>query len=257
MLDAVGCPDPVRSDRLDRRGFQGDVAAVERGQIRIVKARPFTPEGVGRRELAPCGRIEDLHGDILAGSNFQGGGTRNPSMKVRQHRERRLDERLARQAGALPDSGHFLQACASEATEGEVRFGQTPDGGALEDRQMLDVGCDLGDHLHGRRSGADDPDPLTRHGHLVVPSAGVHRRALEGVDAVDLGQLGLAQRSTGVNQPACGDIPRTGRDQPVCGLCVERGLMHAGGELQVGCEVVFVDDLLCVQAQLTARCVAT
>ena len=80
-----------------------------------------------------------------------------------------------------------------------------PDGGALEDGELGQLRRDLGDELDGGGAGADDGGAAAVEVEVVVPLRGVDDRAVERVDAGDLGHLGLGQEPGGGEQVARGE----------------------------------------------------
>ena len=132
-----------------------------------------------------------------------------------------------------------------------VELRRHPDRGALEDREVLGPLRELGDQLHRGRAGADDRDPLAVELGGVVPPRGVHDRAGEVPDALDVGQLGLGQeagRGDQVRRPqplAAGDP-----DLPLLGVLVPARALDDGAEPHVPAQVVAVGHVLGVLLQL-------
>ena len=61
---------------------------------------------------------------------------------------------------------------------------------------------DFRDHLHGGGAGADDADALALRVDVVVPARGVERLALEGLHALDAGELRRRQDAVGEHDEA-------------------------------------------------------
>ncbi|COY04901.1 Uncharacterised protein [Mycobacterium tuberculosis] len=68
-----------------------------------------------------------------------------------------------------------------------VEFGETPNRGALKNGEVGDNWRHLGNDLHRRGPGADDPDALAGQVLGVIPACGVHGDAFKRVHPVDVG----------------------------------------------------------------------
>ena len=68
----------------------------------------------------------------------------------------------------------------------QVRLGQDPLRGALEEADLLGPVDDGRDDLDGCGPGADDADALSLQGDRVVPAGGVEGRAGESLQALDV-----------------------------------------------------------------------
>ena len=139
--------------------------------------------------------------------------------------------------------------------------------GPLEDVDLLGGAGELGHHLHRRGAGADDAHPLVGQGvhrlggaaagEVVVPTGGVKGPALEVLDALDGGQLGLVQDAAGCDQKLGGELVATGGgDVPARHILVPHRCLNFGLEQRVGVEVEVATDALGVLEDLGGRGVA-
>ena len=103
--------------------------------------------------------------------------------------------RIARWAGGKTPVEGLLDAAQRTGAPGD-----DPRRGALEEVKLGDLGLDLGDELDRARAGADHGDALAGEVVVVVPARGVEDGALEGAEALDVGELRLAQRAGGGDQ---------------------------------------------------------
>ena len=131
--------------------------------------------------------------------------------ELRGEHEGRLDEGLAGQAGQELRPGDPAQDSPDQRAERPVGLRQAPDRGALEDRQVLDLGGDRRDQLDRRCASADDADPLAAQLDRVIPARRVHRRPGERLDARDLRWLWLAEDAGRPDHETCRDRLAAGR----------------------------------------------
>ena len=118
---------------------------------------------------------------------------------------------------------------------------------------MRHVRRDRRDDLHGGGARADDGDALAPQVDVVIPARGVDRGPREGLDARDVGALGLRQHARRADDVPRGDLVAVAGLQPpeVLSL-VERRARHTGAEPQPLAQAVGVDAVLGVRAQLMA-----
>src|SRR5207245_7706855 len=67
----------------------------------------------------------------------------------------------------------------------------------LEEGRLVDPADESREHLHGRRPRAHDADPRAVEAHVVVRARAVERGALELVEALEVGELGMVQHTGG------------------------------------------------------------
>ncbi len=133
-----------------------------------------------------------------------------------------------------------------------VGLGEHPWRGALEEREVLDVRLDRGDELDRARARADHGDAPPAQVVVVVPLRRVEDRALELVDARDLGDRRLVQRAgapddhTGADGGAVGEPERPAPARPLRGG-------DLGAVPDAGAQPVAVGDVLEVGADLGLR----
>ena len=139
--------------------------------------------------------------------------------------------------GAL-QARHVAQGGLLEAPVAPVVAGQHVRRRALVDVEVGDPLGQLGDDLDRRRPGADHGDPPALEVDVVVPARGVEQLALEGVDALDVGQAGLGEPTRADHERARdpGDVPVGARGGAEPALL--RGVPARAGEPGVEDEAV-------------------
>ena len=104
-------------------------------------------------------------------------------------------------------------------------------GRALEDEELAGDLGQLGDRLHCRGAGADDPDALSMEIDVVVPPRGVERVARERLHAVDPRQLWGGQDAVGEDHEARPHrVSAVGEHRPAAGRLVPFGPVDRGVE---------------------------
>ncbi|SUF56478.1 Uncharacterised protein [Prescottella equi] len=116
----------------------------------------------------------------------------------------------------------------------------------LEHEQLVGLLGDVRDRLDARRAGADHPYPLAVEVDAVVgPVRGVEDVAGEGVEAVEVGGVGVRQRTRGDDEEARrDDVAAVGADGPAQRLLVEGRGRDAGVELDVAAQIEAIGDVL-------------
>ena len=133
---------------------------------------------------------------------------------------------------------------------------------ALEHEQIAGGAGEVGDALHRRCAGADDPDPLVGEadhrrtlrvaaGVVVVPPAGVEAVPGERLDPRDAGQLRTVQRA-GAHRQVLGAhlVAAVGADDPAVRRLVPLDLGDLGRQAGVVVQVEVVGDPLAVLEDL-------
>ena len=250
VLAAVGGAQAARRDLLDAVGDQRDVLAVEGGQVVVGEARALAAEAVARGELVAHLGVVDLVAKVLAARALAELGQRENAVEVRGQGEGQLHEGLA---GHPPQQAGAREAVEAPFVARLVGLGQAPDRRALEDGEVLDLGGDRRDHLHRGGAGADDRHPPAAQVLGVVPAGGVHERAGEAVEPVDVRRLGLGEDAGGADHVAGGDGPATGAAElPEVGLLVEGRAGDLGVQHDALAQAVAVHAALGVVLELLA-----
>ncbi len=129
---------------------------------------------------------------------------------------------------------------------------------ALEHSELLRLAGDDRDRLHGRGAGADDRHPLAREVDLLVrPVPGVVAVALEGIEALELGQVGRGQaprRHDAVPGRGAGAV--AGLDDPASLRFIEYRRRHARVELDVAAQVEAIRHVVGIAQELRLRGIA-
>ena len=124
-------------------------------------------------------------------------------------------------------------------------------GGALEHVELTDHLGQLGDGLHGRGAGADDPDGLAVQRDVVVPARRVERVTLEALHTPDAGQFGGGEDAVGQDHvPGLHGVAPLGVDGPTAGVLVPLRLGHRRVEQAVVVELELLRHLLAVLEDL-------
>ena len=169
---------------------------------------------------------------------------------LRGKRKRQFDVCLAEQALHSLAAGKTHRP-AGGGGQRHVRLREAPDRRALKNGEVLDDWRDLGDDLNRGRAGADDRDALTREVQTVIPTGGVHCRARERIDAVDVGQLRSRQHAPRVDEkPRRHGLAGVRLDRPEVAFVVEHHAQDLGVEPDLRPQTVFVDAVLGVGLQL-------
>ncbi len=192
-LDPVGADDRSRAHLGEAAADDVDVRLRDR-RIPVVRDQhPLASDRVVGHELRAQLRIGDLPLEVPHREALR--ETEHP--RVHEGDDRRLargvDPAAHRRLGGRQRAVDPARALGDRV----VQARHDPWGGALEDRQALDLGLDLGDELDRRGAGADDRDALAGEVVSVVPARRVEHRALERVDAGNVGDRRLVQRTGG------------------------------------------------------------
>jgi hypothetical protein len=112
---------------------------------------------------------------------------------------------------------------------------------------------DLGHDLDRRRTGADDCDALAGEVVVVVPARGVEDLALEGLDALDLGEPGLRQAAGPADHDVGGEGAGAGRHLPDTVLLVPARVLDRDAEVEPVEDARLPGDVLEVGLDLRLR----
>ncbi len=239
VLDPINGEDRVRAHFTDARVDHLDVRLCERRQVLIGEEDPLAAEAVARFELGPQRGVGHLAREILFGDALED-----------SHQARFLGEPEDEQLGApvecathqLHRRGEALEQAPQARVDLRVAARHDPRRGALIDLQLADFGLDLGDELDGGRARADHRDPLAGERVFVIPLRGVEGGALEGVEALQLGQRRLAQAAHAADQDLGGEVAGRAVDLPQAALFAPGGLEQLVAEADVRRHAVFVGD---------------
>jgi hypothetical protein len=139
-------------------------------------------------------------------------------------------------------------------TEARVDLRDHPDRGALVDGEVGGPLGELGNQLHGRRTGSDHRDAASRGVEVVLPLGGVDDLALEVRDAGDVGDGRLRQEARRGDQVTRGEGFTAGQgDPPDARILVPACALDRGVEAHVLADVILVGDVVGVLLDLGAR----
>ena len=222
-LGAVGGHDRARADLADRLGHDLGVRRGERGVVGVGHRDPLAAERVARASASPAARGPSPGG---AGAGGRSPRTLEDSRRFDDRPEHgrprargRWPARTSRcVAGSAPE-----QPRARTAVIAAVGVGQDPRGRALEQVQLADAAAGS----RGTNWTADAPVPITATRSplevvVVVPARRVEHRALEAVEARDVGRRGLAQAAHRADQHVRAQRAVRGLEPPARGVLVPR-----------------------------------
>ena len=206
-LHAVLGHDRIAGDLGDAVGHQVDVVGVQRRVVGVGDQDPLAADLEGRGDLLAQLGVVDAALDVLQrqllGRPGELGLQREPGhVGLAAPVDRGPVERL--------HAGDPLERGLLDAGVGPVVARHHVRRGALVDVEVADLLLDRRDDLDRRRAGADHRDPLARQVDVVVPAGGVEHLALEGLDALDLGQLRLRE-AAGAADHRAGGVRAAGR----------------------------------------------
>ena len=251
VFDAVAGADAGRADRGDRPVDELAVVALQRGVVVVGDQHAFAARRETGGELpAQPGVLHRRPQVRLAQCGDQPAQRRVPH----QRRRARLVSPEQCLTCQLLCGRHFGEQGLDRRGHLDVRAGQHPARGALE---HLDEGRRLDQFrhdLHGAGAGADHRHPLARDVEVVIPGRAVDRAAPVGVDAADVGQLVVGQRSGGQHDGAGREaLAALGRRGPHAGSLVEAQAGDLGVEPDQRPQPVPVGQLFDVGVDLAAR----
>ena len=188
---AVGGDDAGRGDLADPVGDQVDVVGVERGVVVVGDQDALAADlEVRRHGLAQLG-VGDAALDVLQRQLLRRGGQLRVDREARA-RSTRGPSRCRCGRPSARTAGGGTRTARSPCSHGRCAASPTaPCAGRRRGGRPASATC--GDDLDRRGAGADDRDALAGQVVVVVPAGGVEDLAGEGVDARDLGQLGLRE----------------------------------------------------------------
>ncbi len=163
----------------------------------------------------------------------------------------RLVQRGCRPAHRILGQRHVAEHRPDRPVERCVGLRQQPDRSPLVDAKVTHNRSDRRNHLDRGRAGADDRDALAGQIVVVVPARGVHGRALELRQPLDLRSLGDRQPPRHGDHEPCGQRSATGKLRaPEMPRLVESELGHARIQPDPTSDLVLVDAVVGVLLQL-------
>ena len=154
-------------------------------------------------------------------------------------------------AGQVLCRRNFGEHILGQFGSGEVQPGHHPAGGALVYLDELGDLDQFGHQLNRTGTGADDGHPLAGEVVVVIPAGAVDHLACVAVEATDVGQLVIGQRS-GSEHDGPGPQPSAGggADRPDPGGVVEAQAVDLDPEPDAAAQVELVDHVLDVSTDL-------
>ncbi len=187
---AVLRQDAILPHLGDAVGHDPDVRLGERGIVVVRDEDSLAADGVGRSELLAQDWVLHLGGQVHCREALD--ALPDGAVPVHgQHDE--LASEVEPEAVHLLGRWQELEEQLPSLADGRIDARHDPRRRALEQMELAHPRLDRGYDLDGGRAGADHADTLAREIVLVVPGCGMEHRALEALDAGNVGHRRSAE----------------------------------------------------------------
>ena len=236
VLDTVLGDDRGRADLTDARGDHVHVGPGQRPVVVVGDHDPLAADPVGRRQLCAQVGVADMASQPQAHQRLE---TPHACRLVEQERKALAAHVLTRARETL-ERGEPPVERPLDSGDAAVHPRKGPGGGPLEDKQPAHPWLDFRDQLGRRATGTDYGDPLAGEVVVVVPAGRVKAGAGKALDAGDVRQCRMAERSHPGDQDLGLDFAGGRLDRPELARLVPGGAGHLVSEADARGDVVFV-----------------